>query len=156
MAVLDRNLEREHRPLGWIERVPGRYWVVGFILLVMPLFAGDFVLFQIFGWTFILGVIALSLMFLGGYGGMVSLAQMTVAGCAGYMLAIFGDSAITAISLGWPWWLTIRCFSRSTSSSGIGSPDSFSASSQIECVIAAFLAFCRSGTPLLRHSEMTG
>ncbi len=60
---------------------------------------------QIFGWAFILGMIALSLMFLAGYGGMVSLVQMTVAGCAGYMLAIFGTSAITAISLGWPWWL---------------------------------------------------
>ena len=31
-----------------------------------------------------LGLIALSLTFLGGYGGMVSLAQMTVAGIAGY------------------------------------------------------------------------
>ena len=40
-------------------------------------------------------MIALSLMFLAGYGGMVSLVQMTVAGCAGYMVAIFGDSAIT-------------------------------------------------------------
>ena len=73
----------------------------------MPLIASNFVLYQIFGWSFILGMIALSLMFLAGYGGMVSLAQMTIAGCAGYMVAIFGDSAITAISLGWPWWITI-------------------------------------------------
>lgn len=107
MAAIDRDLTREHRPLGWVERIPGRYWVVGFILIVMPLFAGDFVLFQIFGWTFILGVIALSLMFLGGYGGMVSLAQMTMAGCAGYMLAIFGTSAITDISMNWPWYVAI-------------------------------------------------
>ena len=73
----------------------------------MPVFASDFVLFQIFGWTFILGIIALSLMFLGGYGGMVSLAQMTVAGLAGYMVAIFGESAISAISLNWPWYIAI-------------------------------------------------
>ena len=33
-------------------------------------------------------------MFLAGYGGMVSLVQMTVAGVAGYMVAIFGHSAI--------------------------------------------------------------
>ena len=52
-------------------------------------------------------MIALSLMFLAGYGGMVSLVQMTVAGCAGYMYAIFGHSAFMEISLGWPWWATI-------------------------------------------------
>ena len=82
-------------------------WLLGLILLLMPAFAGDFVLFQIFGWAFILGMIALSLMFLAGYGGMVSLVQMSVAGCAAYMVAIFGDSAITQISLGWPWWITV-------------------------------------------------
>ncbi len=91
----------------WYERVPGAYWIVGFLLLIMPLLASDFTLFQIFGWTFILGMIALSLMLLAGYGGMVSLVQMTVATLAGYMIAIFGTSAITGISLGWPWWITI-------------------------------------------------
>ncbi|WP_197918201.1 branched-chain amino acid ABC transporter permease [Thiosulfatihalobacter marinus] len=89
------------------ERIPAAYWLVGFVLLVMPTFASPFVLFQIFGWTFILGIIALSLMFLGGYGGMVSLAQMTFAGSAGYMLAIFGPSAITDISMNWPWYIAI-------------------------------------------------
>lgn len=107
MAAIDRDLSRDPRPLSWIERIPGRYWIVGAALLVMPIFASDFVLFQIFGWTFILGIIALSLMFLGGYGGMVSLAQMTVAGLAGYMVAIFGESAITGISLNWPWYIAI-------------------------------------------------
>ena len=91
----------------WLRRVPTAAAVVGFVLLILPAFANDFILVQIFGWSFILGMIALSLMFLAGYGGMVSLVQMTVAGCAGYMLAIFGTSAITTISLGWPWWLTI-------------------------------------------------
>jgi len=92
---------------SWLERIPAGYWIVGILLLIMPLFASDFVLYQIFGWTFILGVIALSLMFLAGYGGMVSLAQMSVAGVAGYMVAIFGDSAITTISQGWPWYVSI-------------------------------------------------
>ena len=41
----------------------------------------------------VLGIISLSLMFLGGYGGMVSLAQMTVAGIAGYMIAIIGGNS---------------------------------------------------------------
>jgi branched-chain amino acid transport system permease protein len=84
-----------------------RYWVVGFILVLMPVAANSFVLFQIFGWAFILGMIALSLMFLGGYGGMVSLSQMAVAGLAAYMMAVFGSSGVTQISLGWPWWLTV-------------------------------------------------
>jgi branched-chain amino acid transport system permease protein len=82
-------------------------WLLGLFLLILPAFASDFVLVQLFGWTFILGMIALSLMFLGGYGGMVSLVQMTVAGCAGYMVAIFGASAAADISLGWPWWLVV-------------------------------------------------
>jgi branched-chain amino acid transport system permease protein len=90
-----------------VQAVPWPVWPVGLLLLIMPAVAGDFILVQIFGWAAILGMIALSLMFLAGYGGMVSLVQMTVASAAAYMLAIFGDSAITAISLGWPWWIAI-------------------------------------------------
>ncbi|RMD94516.1 MAG: branched-chain amino acid ABC transporter permease [Alphaproteobacteria bacterium] len=111
MALVDQPVKGERAAgslrAGLFERVPPGYWIVGFILLAMPSFASDFVLFQIFGWTFILGIIALSLTFLGGYGGMVSLAQMKMAGCAGYMVAIFGDSAITAISMSWPWFVAI-------------------------------------------------
>ncbi len=91
----------------WIERIPLAYWVLGLALLMMPAFANDFVLYQIFGWTFILGMIALSLMFLAGYGGMVSLLQMSLAALAGYMVAIFGTSAIETISMGWPWYVSI-------------------------------------------------
>ena len=91
----------------WLRRVPTAYWVVGVVLVLMPAVAGDFVLFQIFGWSFILGMIALSLMFLAGYGGMVSLAQMTIAGLGGYMVAILGTSGVQTISLGWPWWLYV-------------------------------------------------
>jgi branched-chain amino acid transport system permease protein len=83
---------------------PG-WWAAAFLLIIMPLFAGDFWLFQVFGWSFCLGIIALSLMFLAGYGGMVSLVQMTVAGLAGYMVAIFGSSGVTTISLGLAWWI---------------------------------------------------
>jgi branched-chain amino acid transport system permease protein len=82
-------------------------WALALFLLILPAFASNFVLVEIFGWALILGMIALSLMFLAGYGGMVSLVQMTVAGCAGYMLAIFGSSAVSEISLGWPWWLAV-------------------------------------------------
>ncbi len=100
-----RVLDGDQR--SWLERIPVAYWVLGILLLIMPAVAGDFILFQVFGWTFILGMIALSLMFLAGYGGMVSLVQMTIAGCAGYMVAIFGVSAIENISLGWPWYLSV-------------------------------------------------
>ncbi|MEM6547921.1 MAG: branched-chain amino acid ABC transporter permease [Pseudomonadota bacterium] len=109
MAVTDlpRGLTQE-RPRGtWVERIPVAYWVVGVILVLMPLLANDFILYQVFGWAFILGMIALSLMFLAGYGGMVSLVQMSVAGMAGYMVAIFGTSAIDTISLGWAWYVAI-------------------------------------------------
>jgi ABC-type branched-subunit amino acid transport system permease subunit len=47
--------------------------------------ASPFFTFQIGAQSLALGLIALSLTFLGGYGGMVSLAQMTVAGLAGYL-----------------------------------------------------------------------
>ena len=83
------------------------WWILCLLLVAMPLLAGDFVLVQIFGWSFILGMIALSLMFLGGYGGMVSLAQMTVAALAGYMAAVFGTSSVGEISLGLPWWVAV-------------------------------------------------
>ncbi|MEP2978290.1 MAG: branched-chain amino acid ABC transporter permease [Lentilitoribacter sp.] len=105
---MSRAFPKKERTLGfWAGKVPASYWTIGVILLFMPLFVSDFFLFQIWGWTFILGTIALSLMFLAGYGGMVSLVQMTVAGVAGYMVAILGDSAITDISQGWPWWVAI-------------------------------------------------
>jgi branched-chain amino acid transport system permease protein len=92
---------------GAFYRVAPGWWAAGFVLLAMPLFAGSFWLFQVFGWSFCLGIIALSLMFLAGYGGMVSLIQMTVAVLAGYAVAILGTSGVAQISLGLPWWLYI-------------------------------------------------
>ena len=62
-------------------------WIVAVVLLLLPLVSNEFFLSEIFGQTLILGIIALSLMFLAGYGGMVSLMQLTVAGVAGYMYA---------------------------------------------------------------------
>ncbi|MEO7336592.1 MAG: branched-chain amino acid ABC transporter permease [Caldimonas sp.] len=84
-----------------------RHVVVGLFVLLYPFFATPFFTYQIGAQALALGLIALSLTFLGGYGGMVSLAQMTVAGLAGYGLAIFGTSSNAAISLGWPWWLAL-------------------------------------------------
>jgi branched-chain amino acid transport system permease protein len=80
-------------------------WAIAIILIIMPLLANGFFLIEIFGTTLILGTVALSLMFLAGYGGMVSLMQLTIAGLAGYMTAVLGASGNANISLGWPWWL---------------------------------------------------
>ncbi|TXL70067.1 branched-chain amino acid ABC transporter permease [Vineibacter terrae] len=75
-------------------------------LAIYPMLANDFFILQIGGQTLMLGLIALSLMLLAGYGGMVTLSQMTVAGISAYMVALLGDSHGGA-SLGWPWWLAI-------------------------------------------------
>jgi branched-chain amino acid transport system permease protein len=80
--------------------------ILAVLLIVYPALASDFFTFQIGGYSLILGTIALSLMFLAGYGGMVSLAQMTVAGVAGYMIAMFGTNS-AGLGLEWPWWATI-------------------------------------------------
>src|SRR3979490_303336 len=90
---------------AWPELNSPATWLVALILVIMPLIANGFFLIEIFGTTLILGIIALSLMFLAGYSGMVSLMQLTIAGFAGYMVAGIGASANTNISMGWPWWL---------------------------------------------------
>ena len=77
------------------------------VLLAFPWFASPFFTYQIGGQALALGLIALSLTFLAGFGGMISLAQMTVAGIAGYVLGIFGTSGVAEISLKWPWWLVV-------------------------------------------------
>lgn len=76
-------------------------------LLFYPAFSSDFFTYQIGAYSLVLGTIALSLTVLAGYGGMVSLAQLTVAGLAGYMVAILGDNSVDVMGLGWPWWLTL-------------------------------------------------
>jgi len=83
-----------------------RYLLAGALLLAYPWVASPFWTVQIGAQALFLGVIALSLMLLAGYGGMVSLVQMTVAGCAGYMLAIHGVNS-ASLGLGWPWWAAI-------------------------------------------------
>lgn len=91
------------QPAAWSVTEQPWAWAVAALLLIMPLIANGFFLIEIFGTTLILGTIALSLMFLAGYGGMVSLMQLTIAGFAGYMVAVFGVSGNANISLGWPW-----------------------------------------------------
>jgi branched-chain amino acid transport system permease protein len=87
--------------------VSARHLTILVALVAYPFFASPFFTFQIGAQSLILGTIALSLTFLAGYGGIVSLGQMTVAGLAGYMVCVFGTTAVTTISLGWPWWLAV-------------------------------------------------
>jgi branched-chain amino acid transport system permease protein len=108
MSIADhapRLADRAHQRM-WFERIPAHWWIAGLILLFLPVVANNFWLFQIMGWTFILGMIGLSLMFLAGYGGIVSLLQMSIAGMAGYMVAILGPSGVN-VSLGLSWWIVL-------------------------------------------------
>jgi branched-chain amino acid transport system permease protein len=89
------------------EAVEPRHVLIAVALVVFPFLATPFITFQVAAQSLVLGTIALSLTFLGGYGGMVSLAQMTVAGIAGYTLAILGTSSPAELSHGWPWWAAI-------------------------------------------------
>lgn len=92
----------------WRTLSPRHVFVLAFVL-IYPFVATPFFTFQIAGQALALGLIALSLTFLGGYGGMVSLAQLTVAGIAGYAVSILGTSGASgqAASLGWPWWVVL-------------------------------------------------
>jgi branched-chain amino acid transport system permease protein len=74
-------------------------------LILFPAIASPFIVFQIGAQSLIIGLIALSLVVLAGYGGMVSLAQLTVAGVAGYAVAILGANSTGVLGLNWPWWL---------------------------------------------------
>jgi ABC-type branched-subunit amino acid transport system permease subunit len=95
------------RWLRWAAaRVRARHLIVLAAAIVYPLVATPFFTFQVGAQSLALGLIALSLTFLAGYAGMVSLAQMTVAGIAGYGYAILATSG-TDISLKWPWWLAV-------------------------------------------------
>ncbi len=78
-------------------------WIGGLGLLVAyPLAANDFWVQHVGGRTLGFGTIALSLVFLAAYTGMLSLAQMTVAGVAGYALA-YCTAPIGGVAALLPW-----------------------------------------------------
>lgn len=78
----------------------------GLGLLAYPFLVNNFWLVQIGGRTLGFGTIALSLVFLVAYGGMLSLAQMTVAGVAGYAVAYF-TAPVAGVGLLLPWPLAL-------------------------------------------------
>jgi len=92
---------------SWLDKVGGGNLVLLALLALYPAAASDFFLTQIGAYSLILGMIALSLMLLAGYGGMVSLAQVSVAGIAGYAVAIFGLNNSGVHGFGWPFWIVV-------------------------------------------------
>jgi branched-chain amino acid transport system permease protein len=88
-----------------LERIGAANLALAIALLLYPAIASDFFIAQIGAYSLILGMIALSLMMLAGYGGMVSLAQISVSGTAGYAVAIFGANNIGLHGFGWPFWI---------------------------------------------------
>ncbi len=67
------------------------------LMLLLPANQAQFWTANILGRSLVYGVIALSLTFLAQYGGFVSLAQMAIAGVAGYTLAVFVQGATPSI-----------------------------------------------------------
>ncbi|MDP4026461.1 branched-chain amino acid ABC transporter permease [Methylobacterium sp. NEAU 140] len=75
--------------------------------LAMPQAQAQFWTVNILGRALVYGIVALSLTFLATYGGFVSLAQMTVAGIAGYGVAILVEGAVPGIVGGLPYALAV-------------------------------------------------
>ncbi|MGC3940739.1 branched-chain amino acid ABC transporter permease [Roseobacter sp. EG26] len=90
-----------------IARIGAGHLALAAVLLVFPFVASDFFTTQIGAYSLIFGMLGLSLMWLAGYGGMVSLAQITIAGIAGYTVAIFGENSADVHGFGWPWWVLV-------------------------------------------------
>jgi branched-chain amino acid transport system permease protein len=77
------------------------------LLVLYPLVVPGFWTIQIGAQAMILGIIALSLLLLGGYGGIISLAQLAVAGFTGYVAAYFGVQSDAALGIPLPWGVTV-------------------------------------------------
>ena len=100
-------------------------WMLAAIVLtVYPFLASPFFVLQIGAQALILGTIALSLSVLAGQAGMVSLSQMTVAGVAGYTMAILGGAVPngTSLHIAWAWWqaLPVALILATLAAAGIG------------------------------------
>lgn len=67
------------------------------LLQILPANQAQFWTANILGRGIVFGIIAMSLTFLATYGGFISLAQMMVAGVAGYTVAVFVDGAVPRI-----------------------------------------------------------
>jgi branched-chain amino acid transport system permease protein len=67
------------------------------LLEILPANQAQFWTANVFGRAIVFGIIAMSLTFLATYGGFISLAQMMIAGVAGYTVAVFVEGAVPQI-----------------------------------------------------------
>jgi branched-chain amino acid transport system permease protein len=79
------------------------------LIAALPEGQAMFWISNILGRALVYGIIALSLTFLATYGGFVSLAQMMIAGVAGYVLAITVQGAVPVVIGGFGYPLAIAC-----------------------------------------------
>lgn len=87
-----------------VERVLG---LVSLILVALgPLIFSTYWVSFVLTQVFFLGIAAASLVFLSAYGGMVSLAQVSIFGIAGFVLGnVVTNGSSKGLNLGWnPWW----------------------------------------------------
>jgi branched-chain amino acid transport system permease protein len=89
------------------------------LTLLMSTSQANFWTANILGRSLIYGVVALSLTFLATYGGFASLAQMAVAGVAGYTLAIFVHGATPTIVGGWSYGAAVALALLSATCAGL-------------------------------------
>ncbi len=73
-------------------------------LIAYPQLVPNFWIVSVGAYAIVLGIIAMSMTFLAAYGGMISMAQMAIAGAAGYTLAIVSLHSASggAALLPWP------------------------------------------------------
>ena len=76
-------------------------------ILCIPLIMPAFFVSQIGSQGIIYGLIALGTMILAGYGGMISLAQITIAGSAAYTVAILGENSTSIHGYGLSYWIVV-------------------------------------------------
>jgi branched-chain amino acid transport system permease protein len=78
------------------------------VLAVMPLVGSDFFVAFVMTRTVILGLAAVTIVFLSSYGGMVSLAQLLFFGIAGFMVGnAVGEGGTKGLKLGWNPWVGV-------------------------------------------------
>jgi len=107
MSAITAAPSRPNSGAAIAEAIGVPHALLALFLIVYPAIASDFFIAQIGAYSLIFGTLALSLMLLAGYGGMVSLAQMTVAGVAGYAIAILGLNNTGVHGFGWPFWVLV-------------------------------------------------
>lgn len=87
-----------------IPRLSGQGWItlVGIVLLgVLPVLIPNYWTTNIFVRAIVYGIVALSLTFLAHYGGFISMAQLVIAGVAGYVIAVTVPGSVPASKFSW-------------------------------------------------------